>query len=97
MHCHYTPHQHECVSVLPLSWTNRQTYGPESQHVGQVEGCLGQDQRSKVKVTSLRNILREFQVPKIQYGCRMGKVLQQEAHSEKQITVCKAKILSHLP
>ena len=35
------------VCVLPLSKTNRQTYGPEIQHVGQVEGYLGQVQRSR--------------------------------------------------
>ena len=33
-----------CVSVcvLPLSSVNGQTYRPEFQHVGQVEGYLGQ-------------------------------------------------------
>ena len=61
----YTPRQRcnsfdiscECVSLLPLSWTNWQTYGHEFQHLGQVEEYLGQVQRSesKVKVTRSRN------------------------------------------
>ena len=65
----YTPRQGaivltSCVSVclLPLSRLNGQTYGPEFQHVGQVEGYLGQFEvqghRSKVKVTRSKNVFR---------------------------------------
>ena len=31
-----------CVCLLPLSRPNGQTYGSEFQHLGQVEGYLGQ-------------------------------------------------------
>ncbi len=41
-----------CVSVcvLPFSQWNGQTYGPELQHIGQVEGYIGQVRRSRSKV-----------------------------------------------
>ncbi len=53
--------------MLPLSWTNRQTYGPEIRHVGQVEGYLGQVQRSGSRLkrqghqVKKKNVLRVFQ------------------------------------
>ena len=39
---------YESVCLLPLSWRNGQTYGPEFRHVGtrQVEGYVGQVRRS---------------------------------------------------
>ena len=36
-----------CVCVLPLSRPNGQTYGPDFWCVGQMEGYLGQVQRSR--------------------------------------------------
>ncbi len=49
-----------CVSVcvLPLYRPNRQTYGPEFGHVGQVNKYLGQvhRSRSKFKVTWSKNV-----------------------------------------
>ena len=51
-----------CVCLLPLSCLNGQTYRPEFWYVGQVEGYLGQVQRSrsKVKVTRSKNVLSHF-------------------------------------
>ena len=44
-----------CVSVS-LSRLNRQTYGLEFWHGGHMDGYLGQDHRSKVKVTGSKNV-----------------------------------------
>ncbi len=72
--------------VLPLSWSNGQTYGHAIQHVRQVEGYLGQVQRSrsKVKVTRSKKRFKRVSSDKDIVGLQNGRGLCSKKQSVEE-------------
>ncbi len=74
------------MCVLPLSWMNGQTYRPEIRRVGQVEGYLGQVQRSrsKVKVTRSKKRFKGVSSDKESLNQRSGSKKQSRVSWNKK-------------